>query len=140
MYQDLAEVKSLSLPLKNPSMRGFCFINHLLFMKIIKFLNLSSEKVFAKSLVDKLVVELPPSLMENRRKILSVNKITRLLEGAYQAAGVYKFQNNIGFLRSAILANSFKWSLKNAGYSSDFIDMATEGLVVELSKKNSSSK
>ena len=34
----------------------------------------------------------------------------------------------------ARLANHFKWCLKTEGYAEDFVDMATEALVMELAK------
>ena len=33
-----------------------------------------------------------------------------------------------------MLANAFKWELIDKGYSKEFVDMATEGLVMELSR------
>lgn len=94
----------------------------------------SRDSAFAKDLVAKLAKELPPALMETRRKVLSVNKVTRQLEKTFQAAAVYQRENRLGFIRRAILANGFRWELKNTGYPQDFIDVAVEGLVVELSR------
>ena len=102
---------------------------------ILRYFSHVAEKKLAKELVEKLVKELPPELMENRRKVLSVNKITRLLENSYKIAGGYQKENKIGFIKRAILANTFKWELKNKGFPDDFVDMATEGLVVALAAK-----
>ena len=99
----------------------------------------SRDTEFAKELVARLARELPSELMENRRKVLSVNKVTRQLESLYQAAATYQAQSKLGFLRRAVLANTFRWELKNGGYPEDFIDVATEGLVVELSRKRPAS-
>lgn len=105
-----------------------------------KIFNSSAEKALAHDLVVGLKKDLPPILMEKQRKVLSVNKITRLLEKTYQAAREHQNSQNMGFIKRAILANSFKWELKNLGYPEDFIDMATEGLVMELMKKNDNSR
>ncbi|MBA2962910.1 MULTISPECIES: hypothetical protein [Ramlibacter] len=94
----------------------------------------SRDNGFAKDLVERLTKELPPTLIETRRKVLSVNKVTRQLEKTFQAAAAYQRENRLGFIRRAFLANGFRWGLKNAGYPDDFIDVAVEGLVVELSK------
>jgi hypothetical protein len=104
-------------------------------MKLLSFLRFSEEKVFAEQLAAQLAKELPPSLMEKSRKALSVNKVTRLLERTYQAAVAHQAQAGMGFIRRAVLANSFKWNLRNKGYTDDFVDMATEGLIVEMSRK-----
>jgi hypothetical protein len=94
----------------------------------------SRDSAFAKDLVARLTKELPPALMETRRKVLSVNKVTRQLEKTFQAAADYQRENRLGFIRRAFLANGFRWALKSSGYPDDFIDVAVEGLVVELSK------
>jgi hypothetical protein len=94
----------------------------------------SRDNGFAKELVGRLTKELPPALMETRRKVLSVNKVTRQLEKTFQAAAEYQREHRLGFIRRAFLANGFRWELKNAGYPDDFIDVAVEGLVVELSR------
>lgn len=95
----------------------------------------SAEKMLACDLAVSLQKDLPPSLMEKQRKVLSVNKVTRLLEKTYQIAQKHQTRQKMGFIKRAVLANSFKWELKNLGYPEDFIDMVTEGLVMELTKK-----
>lgn len=100
-------------------------------------LGFSRETGFARELVAALSKELPAGLMETRRKALSVNKITRQLERTYQRAVAYQAEHRIGFIRRAALANAFRWELKENGFPDDFIDVATEGLVVELSKARS---
>jgi len=94
----------------------------------------SRDSAFAKELAARLTAELPPALMAERRKVLSVNKVTRQLEKAFETAAAYQRENRIGFIRRAFLANGFRWELKNLGYPDDFIDLAVEGLVVELSR------
>lgn len=101
----------------------------------LKLFNHSAEKALAHNLAIGLQKDLPPTLMEKQRKVLSVNKVTQLLEKTYQVAQDYQKNNKIGFVKRAILANSFKWELKSLGYPEDFIDMATEGLVMMLMRK-----
>jgi hypothetical protein len=98
---------------------------------------LSRDGEFATQLVALLVKELPPVLMSERRTVLSVNKVTRQLEKSMQAAVQYQRENRLGFIRRAFLVNGFRWGLKNSGYPDDFVNVATEGLVVELSKATS---
>ncbi len=94
----------------------------------------SRDSAFAKDLVARLTKELPPALMDERRKVLSVNKVTRQLEKTFEAAAAYQREHRIGFIRRAFLANGFRWELKSQGYPDDFVDVAVEGLVVELSR------
>ncbi|MEN9843794.1 MAG: hypothetical protein RLZZ612_1623 [Pseudomonadota bacterium] len=97
--------------------------------------NFNQEKTFAGSLVAQLEKDLPPRILENKRKILSVNKITRILENTCEACREYQKQNNIGFLRRVVLLNTVKWDMKNKGYAEDFIETVTESLIVHLTKK-----
>lgn len=102
---------------------------------IAEFFNHSAEKTLAKELSAQIVKNLSPRLMSERRQVLSANKISRLLEQTYVSAKAYQSSHKLGWIKRAILANSFRWELKSCGYPDDFINLATEGLVVELGKK-----
>jgi hypothetical protein len=102
-------------------------------MNPFKWFRFAEEKTFAKQMADRLEKELPPALMQERSKLLTVNKITRMLERTYQLAKSYQVEVRMGWIRRAVLANYFKWCLRNKGYPDDFVDIATEGLVVEFS-------
>lgn len=65
---------------------------------------------------------------------LSVNKTTRLLERLYDEAKGHFSEKKIGVVRRSVFANSFKWALTEKGYPSNFVNLATEGLVMELTK------
>lgn len=104
-------------------------------MRFSNFFSISIEKEVAQRLVMELVAVLPIDLLEKQRKVISVNKITRVLEGIYLQAAQYRVAQSPGFFRQAVLANTFKWELKSRGYPESFIEVATEGLVVELAKK-----
>lgn len=102
---------------------------------LLNIFDYSAERKLANDLAERLLKDLPPSLMEKQRKLLSVNKVTRLLEKAYETARTYHQTNQPGFIRRAILANHFKWALRSQNYPDDFIDIATEGLVMALMNK-----
>lgn len=84
---------------------------------------------------ERLKKALPPAQMETKRHILSVNKVTRQLEQIYELAKTHQTQLGLGFFRRAYLANRLKWQLQDQGYPKDFVDMAIEGLLVELAKR-----
>lgn len=118
----------------DPSLRGL-FIGETFFIRyMFGLFSFVQEKEFARQLAQQLGKDIPARLMQDRRRVLSVNKITRLLERTYHAATEYQVLHGMGFVKRAVFANSFKWELKNAGYPEDFVDMATEGLVVQLTK------
>lgn len=102
---------------------------------IARLFNHDAEKALAKELSAQLIKNLSPKLMSERRQVLSVNKVSRLLEQSYEIAKAYQSTHKLGMIKRAVLANSFRWELKACGYPDDFISVATEGLVVELGKK-----
>lgn len=104
-------------------------------MSVLNFFSRAKEKAFVAEQVTRLLKDLPPTLIQDGRGKVSVNKITRHLERVYKSASEFKANQNSGFMARAVMANSFKWGLKEAGYPEDFVDLATEGLVVALSKK-----
>lgn len=103
-------------------------------MSLFNFLSRAQEKAAVQSVVDQLAKDLPPAVIEAGRGKVSVNKVTRLLERTYSVLREFRDQRRLGFLGRAVVANAFKWELKERGYPVEFVDMATEGLIVALSK------
>ena len=103
-------------------------------MNALARFSFAAEKALARELAQRLVKEIPSTLVEKKRRLLSVNKVTRMLETSFQIAIDFQLEHNIGFIRRAALANAFKWELKESGYPDDFVEMATEGLVVAFAK------
>ena len=87
-------------------------------------------------LAAQLAKEISPELMQNKRKLLSVNKITRLLEKTFTAASDYQKTNKMGWLKRTVFANAFQWELKKLNFPNDFVTMATEGLIIKLMKSS----
>lgn len=91
----------------------------------------------AHSLVQDLVKRYPPSLDKPGARKLSVARITRILEDLYGRAARFHQERRLGLYKKARLSNTFKWAMKEQGYSDAFIEMATEGLVVYMTRKAS---
>lgn len=107
-----------------------------MFHIIQQFFNHNAEKALAKELATQIVQNLSPKLMRERRQVLSSNKISRLLEQSFEIAQAYQATHKIGMIKRAVLANNFRWELKSSGYPDDFINVAVEGLIIELAKKS----
>lgn len=107
-------------------------------MSIFRLFKCESEKALARTLAEHLAKNIPPKIMDRRREVLSANRVSRLLEQAFETAKEHQSQTGMGFIKRAVLANSFRWELAAKGYPKDFINVATEGLVVELSRKKRS--
>jgi hypothetical protein len=102
------------------------------------FKNIFSNKEiddFAKSLAASIAKRYPPSLDTAPGRKVSVNRVTRVFEETLAKAEEYNRTHKLGVYKKARLGNTFKWELKELGYSEKFIDLATEGLIVYLARK-----
>lgn len=106
---------------------------------------LSGKEVdkFAKELAQELAKQYPPA-MENPTSsgdtttspaLLSEKRLTRILEDLYRKGEDFKAQHKLGVYKKARLANTFRWELDSLGYSKKFIEIATEGMVVTVTRK-----
>lgn len=95
---------------------------------------------FAKSLAAEISRRYPPALEQSKEKKISQNRIARILEEAYDKAVEFKSSKHLGVYRKARLGNTFQWELKELGYSKQFVDVATEGLIVYITRKAGEAK
>ncbi len=91
---------------------------------------------FAKSLAQDIAKRYPPTMDRGggERKI-SQKRLTSILEDAFNKAVTFKTQHKLGVYKKARLSNTFRWELTELGYGEKFIETATEGLVVYISRK-----
>ncbi|WP_428421269.1 hypothetical protein [Methylibium sp.] len=96
----------------------------------------SPVAVFAKSLAHDIGKRYPPALDQQPGKRPSVNRLTRIMEDACKKAVTYQTEHHLGWLGKAKFGNSFRWELAEMGYQKDFVDFATEAVVVHMSRKS----
>jgi len=89
---------------------------------------------FAKSLAGTLSKRYPPAIDMNPEKKVSENRLTRVLEETLAKAVEFQREHRLGLIGKAKLGSEFKWQLKELGYSDKFIDVATEGLMVYITR------
>lgn len=90
---------------------------------------------FAKTLAQSLAKRYPPSLEATPARRISVNRVSRVLEEILERVSEYGSTHKLGVYKKARLGNSFRWELKDLGYSEKFTELATEGLIIYLSRK-----
>jgi hypothetical protein len=95
----------------------------------------SPVTAFARSLAQDIGKRYPPALDQQPGKRPSVNRLTRIMEDACQKAVEFQVANRLGWLGKAKLGNSFRWELTEMGYQKDFVDFATEAVIVHVSRK-----
>jgi len=89
---------------------------------------------FAKELATMIAKRYPPALDKAPERRVSPNRISKVLEDALDKASEFAGQRHLGVYKKAKLANSFKWELKELGYSDKFIEVATEGVIVYVTR------
>ena len=89
----------------------------------------------ARNLAGELAKKFPPSIESGKQKKISEKRITRILEGIYQKAVSYRDDRSLGVYSKARMGNTFRWELESLGYSEGFVKMATEGMVVYLTRE-----
>jgi hypothetical protein len=89
---------------------------------------------FARSLAQDLARRFPPA-SEARTDKGAANQLAVVTEGLYARALRFHQENKLGVYRKAKLGNTFRWQLQELGYSSNFIENVTKGLVVRLAKR-----
>lgn len=96
----------------------------------------SSKEVetFADGLAEAIAKRYPPAMDAAEQRKVSVNRLTKILEDAFEKAAAFQAEHKLGWIKKASLGNTFRWKLKQLGYSERFIEVATEGLIVRISK------
>lgn len=96
----------------------------------------SSKEIdaFANELATSLAKRYPPALDVSPDKRVSENRLTKVLEDTLAQAVEFQGTHKLGMFGKAKLGNEFKWKLKELGYTEKFIEVATEGLMVHLTR------
>jgi hypothetical protein len=104
------------------------------------FGSVSSKQVdeFAKGLAQEIAKRYPPTMDAGSERKISQKRLTSILEEAFNKAAAFKDQHRLGTYKKARLGNTFRWELSELGYSQKFVELATEGIVVYVSRKTSS--
>jgi hypothetical protein len=90
---------------------------------------------FAKTLAQELAKRYPPALDKDSERKISQKRLTTLLEDTFNRAADYRKQHKLGVYKKARLGNTFRWELQEMGYSQKFVEAATEGLIVYITRK-----
>ncbi len=90
---------------------------------------------FAKSLAQELAKRYPPALDKADERRISQKRMTTILEDTFNRATEFKKQHKLGVYKKARLGNTFRWELQEMGYSGKFVELATEGLIVYITRK-----
>ena len=101
---------------------------------IFKLFGQSKVDIFAKNLAQDIAKRYPPAIANNPEQMVSQKRLTAILEDTFERARQFNRENQLGMFKKAKLGNTFKWELKEMGYEAKFVEMATEGLIVYLTR------
>ena len=90
---------------------------------------------FATGLAQDLAKRYPPALDKGKERKISQKRLVTILEDTFKRAIDFRQQHKLGVYKKARLGNTFRWELQEMGYSEKFIEVATEGLVVYITRK-----
>ena len=103
-------------------------------MGLLKLFSNKDLDEFAKGLAQDIAKRYPPSLDQQAERKVSQKRLTSILEQTYEKAIEYKKSHRLGVYRKARLGNTFRWELTDLGYTKAFVEMATEGLIVYITR------
>ena len=89
---------------------------------------------FAKSLAEELAKRYPPAIDKQPAKRPSVNRLTRVVEDACAKVVAFRSEHRLGWYGKAKLGNAFRWEMVELGYTKEFVDLATEAVIVHASR------
>jgi len=101
---------------------------------ILEFFSTRKVTEFAKGLAQDVAKRYPPAIANNPAQMVSQKRLTSILEEAFVRAAEFKREHKLGWYKKAKLGNEFRWELKELGYDKQFIEVATEGLIVYITR------
>ena len=97
---------------------------------LFDWFNATASKEFGATLAKFYIERIPVASNENDKKFASRTKAA--LDKMSQRVEQFKASNPLNTYKKAQLGNSFKWSLREAGYDKAYIDRLTEWLVARI--------
>lgn len=87
---------------------------------------------FAREIAHKIARHYPVSVEAKLKTAGGKKRLGGVVEAVFDDVERYQAQSHMGWLRKARFGNELKWRLKEAGYSEEFVDALTEGIVTHL--------
>ena len=101
---------------------------------VFKLFSRSKVDEFAKILAQDIAKRYPPAIANNPEQMISQKRLTSILEDAFTRAAQFRSEHRLGWFKRVKLVNEFQWELKEIGYEKKFVDLATEGLLVYVTR------
>jgi len=90
---------------------------------------------FARELAREFASRYPLEIAKGSSDKKQEKKLGRALNYVYRQAREFRQDRRLGVYGTARLGNGFKWELREMGYQYDFIEEATNGLILSVRGK-----
>lgn len=87
---------------------------------------------FAREIANKIARHYPVSVEAKLKTVGGKKRLSSVVESVFDELERYQAQSRMGWMRKARFGNELKWRLKEVGYSEEFVDALTEGVVTHL--------
>jgi hypothetical protein len=84
---------------------------------------------FADAMVDKITRQFPPTSEPQLVKKGARRRLEAILEHILKDLDDFQRDNRLGWIGKARLGNAFRWKLTDRGYSKQFSEALTEGII-----------
>lgn len=91
-----------------------------------------SDIEFATKVANKIALQYPPKIEQKLKAEGGKKRLSGVLELVMQDIENYQNTEKMGLIRKARFGNAFRWRLKEIGYSKEFVEALTEGVVTYL--------
>lgn len=90
---------------------------------------------FAKSLAQEILRQFPPAMANDPQRMVNPKRLTAVIEEVCEKAAQFKEDKKLGMFKKASLGNTFQWELKEMGYNEKFVEVATEAMIVYITRR-----
>ena len=90
---------------------------------------------FAQAMVDKIARQFPPTSEPQLAKKGAQRRLESIVEHIMIDLDGFQKEMPLGWIGKARLGNAFRWQLTDRGYSKQFVEALTEGIVKHIAAK-----
>ena len=104
---------------------------------ILEFFSSREVAELAKSLAQDVAKRYPPAIANSPAQVVSQQRLSEILEEVFAHATEFSLEHRPGWYKRIRLGKNFRWELNELGYDETFVDRATEGLSLRMSRNPS---
>lgn len=90
---------------------------------------------FAEAIVDKIARQFPPTSEPQLAKKGAQRRLEAILEHIMKDLEGFQSEARLGWIGKARLGNAFRWQLVDRGYSKQFVEALTEGIIKHIAAR-----